>query len=63
MGEPEIASNPTEFQRIATAAAEMEPVVEAYRQLKETDAELQGAKAVLREAGGIVLLVAPQRYA
>ena len=52
MADPQIASNPTEFQRIATAAAELQPVVDAYRQLKEAEKELQGAKAVLRDSAG-----------
>lgn len=57
MGDPDIASNPSEFQKVATAAAEIEPIVEAHRQLMEADKELQGARTVLKESAGASMAV------
>ncbi|KAK9788129.1 hypothetical protein WJX73_000440 [Symbiochloris irregularis] len=52
MGDPNIASNPSEFQKIATAAAEIEPVAEAYGQLDQYMQELKDAKQMLKESTG-----------
>lgn len=53
MGEPDIASNPSEFQKIATAASEIEPVAEAYSQIQQYTQELTDAKSMLKEAAGV----------
>lgn len=51
LADPQIASDPTEFQRVAKARSSIEEVVQAYQQWKTTQEELAGAKQVLKEAG------------
>ena len=53
MGKPDIASNPTEFQRLATAASEIEPIADAYHQIRKAQEELQGAKVLLKESASV----------
>ena len=52
MSDPDIASNATEFQKVARAAAEMEDQVSAYDKYKATQAALKDAKELLRESDG-----------
>lgn len=41
MADPEVANNSNEFQKVAKAAADLEPTVTAYRNYIETDKQLQ----------------------
>jgi len=50
MADPDVASQPGEFQRIAKARSALEEVVETYTTWKETQEELEGAKQVLKES-------------
>ncbi len=50
MGDPDVASQPGEFQRVAKARAALEEVVTTYEKWKETQAELVDARQVLKEA-------------
>lgn len=52
MSDPDIASNATEFQKVARAAAQMEDQVSAYDKYKATQAALKEAKELLRESDG-----------
>ncbi len=50
MADPDIASQPGEFQRVAKARADLEEVVTTYETWKQTVSDLEGAKQVLKEA-------------
>ncbi len=50
MADPDVASQPGEFQRVAKARAALEEVVATYEKWKATQEELAGAKQVLKEA-------------
>ncbi len=49
LGKPEVASDPTAYQRFAKLRSDLEPVVELYRQLKSTLRQLSETKAMLSE--------------
>uniref|UniRef100_A0ACD5H2G1 Peptide chain release factor 1 n=1 Tax=Desertifilum tharense IPPAS B-1220 TaxID=1781255 RepID=A0ACD5H2G1_9CYAN len=48
--DPDIATDPTELQRVAKARASLEEVVNTYEVWKNATEELQGARQVLKEA-------------
>jgi peptide chain release factor 1 len=50
LSRPEVVSDPSEIRRLGREMARLEPVVEAYRALESTRAELAGARE-LRDAG------------
>lgn len=52
MADPVTASNPTEYQKVAKAAAELEEQVSAYSKYRSTVMALQEAKEMLRESDG-----------
>lgn len=52
MADPTVAGNPTEFQRVAKAAAALEDQVTAYNRYKDLVVALQEAKQLLRESDG-----------
>ncbi|BDA41609.1 Peptide chain release factor 1 [Coccomyxa sp. Obi] len=52
MADPTVAGNPTEFQRVAKAAAALEGQVTAYSRYKDLLVALQEAKQLLRESDG-----------
>ena len=52
MALPEVASDPTEFQKVARAAADLEEAVAAYRQYGQLQQELQEAKELAAESAG-----------
>ncbi|CAL5222480.1 g4852 [Coccomyxa viridis] len=52
MADPDVASNATEFQKVARAAAEMADQVSAYDKYKATQVALKEAKELLRESDG-----------
>ena len=52
MSDPDVASNATEFQKVARAAAEMEDQVSAYDKYKAAQAALKDAKELLRDSDG-----------
>lgn len=54
MADPQILSNTTEMQRIAKAAADLEPTVQAYRDYLQATEALDEAKQLLRECDGAV---------
>lgn len=66
MADPDVSSNPTEFQKVAMAAAELEPTVTAYLNFKDVSQQLEEAKEMLREectpvAASIPVARDPQR--
>lgn len=52
LADPDIATNPGEFQRVATARSALEEIVDTYEEWKSAQSELTGARQVLKEAGG-----------
>ena len=52
MASPEVSSNPTEFQKIARAAADLQQTVDAYRQYTQLQQELSEAKEMAAESAG-----------
>lgn len=52
LADPDIATDPTEMQRVAKARSSLEEVVNAYEDWKTSIEELKGAKQVLKEANG-----------
>jgi peptide chain release factor 1 len=52
MADPEVLSNNAEMQRIAKAAADLEPTVQAYRAYLEATEALQESKQLLRDSDG-----------
>lgn len=50
MADPEVATDPQEFQRVAKARSSLEEVVNTFDIWKKTAADLTGAKQVLKEA-------------
>ncbi len=52
LGDPDVAKDPQEFQRIAKARSSLEITVNTYEEWKEAEAELTEVRQVLKEAGG-----------
>lgn len=52
MATPAVAGDPTEYQRLARAAAEMQERVSGYERYRALEAELASAREVLRESEG-----------
>lgn len=50
LGKPEVLSDPAQYQRLAKARAEMEPLVELYRKLKTTSRQLEETREMVRDA-------------
>lgn len=51
LADPDIATDPVEFQRVAKARASLEETVETFGQWKQATEELKGAQEVVKEAG------------
>jgi peptide chain release factor 1 len=52
LADPDTASNPTEFQRVAKLRASLEEVVNTYHLWQEKQEELAGARQILKESMG-----------
>ena len=52
LADPDVATDPTEFQRVAKARSSMEEVVNTYDLWKIAQEELVGARQIVKEAGG-----------
>jgi peptide chain release factor 1 len=50
LGRPEVASNPTEYRRVARELSALRPAAEAARDYRRVQAELDGARGMLAEA-------------
>ncbi|MEO8892798.1 MAG: PCRF domain-containing protein, partial [Coleofasciculaceae cyanobacterium] len=50
LADPEVATNPTEMQRISIARSSLEEVVNTYDTWKITQEDLAGARSVQKEA-------------
>ena len=51
LADPDIATDPTEFQRVAKARSSLEETVNTYEDWKKSQHDLEGAKQILKEAG------------
>lgn len=51
LADPDIATDPVEFQRVAKARASLEETVETFDRWKQATEELEGAHEVVKEAG------------
>jgi peptide chain release factor 1 len=52
LADPDVAKDPSEFQRVAKTRSSLEDVVNAYETWRITQEELVGARQILRDAGG-----------
>ncbi len=52
LADPDVARDPTEFQRIAKARASLEETVETYDAWKKAQQDLQEARQISKDAGG-----------
>ncbi|MEO0405840.1 MAG: peptide chain release factor 1 [Cyanobacteria bacterium P01_A01_bin.135] len=52
MADPDVASDPSEFQQVATARASLEETVATFNEWKTVQEELEGAQEVLKESSG-----------
>lgn len=52
LADPDVASDPREYQKVAKARSSLEEVVNTYDRWKTAQEELVGAKQVLKEANG-----------
>ncbi|MGA7937124.1 MAG: peptide chain release factor 1 [Kovacikia sp.] len=52
LADPDVARDPSEFQRVAKARSSLEEVVNTFELWKTAQAELVGAKQILKESGG-----------
>ncbi|KAJ0976202.1 hypothetical protein J5N97_018167 [Dioscorea zingiberensis] len=52
LADPDIVSNPTEYQKIAQSMAELDEVVSLYRKFKDCEKQIEEAKALAKENGG-----------
>ncbi|GBG61817.1 hypothetical protein CBR_g23775 [Chara braunii] len=49
LADPEVASNPNEYQKIAKSVAELEEVVSAYEQYRRCEQDLEGAMELMND--------------
>ncbi|MGK7923102.1 MAG: peptide chain release factor 1 [Trichodesmium sp.] len=52
LADPDIATDPTEFQKVAKSRSSLEEVVNTYEEWKNTQEELAGAREILKETAG-----------
>ncbi|KAJ1695215.1 hypothetical protein LUZ63_011913 [Rhynchospora breviuscula] len=52
LADPDVVSNPTEYQKLAQSVAELDEVVAEYRKFKECEKQLEEAKELAKEDGG-----------
>jgi peptide chain release factor 1 len=52
MADPDVARDPSEFQRIARARASLEETVNVYEDWRQSQKGLEDAKQIVKEAGG-----------
>ena len=52
MADPDLPSNPSEFQRVAKAASELQEKVEGFQQYRELEAELEETRSMLKDGDG-----------
>ncbi|XP_048442651.1 peptide chain release factor APG3, chloroplastic-like isoform X2 [Pyrus x bretschneideri] len=51
LADPDVVSNPSEYQKLAQSVAELDEVVTIYRDFKDCEKQLEETKALAKEAG------------
>lgn len=51
LADPDVVSNPTEYQKLAQSMAELEEVVSTFRRFKDCEKQLEETKALAKENG------------
>lgn len=51
LADPDIVSNPTEYQKLAQSMSELDEVVATFREFKECQKQLEETKALAKEGG------------
>lgn len=51
MADPDVVSNPTEYQKLAQSMAELDEVVAYYRKFKDCERQIEETKALAKEDG------------
>ncbi|KAL1558436.1 Peptide chain release factor apg3, chloroplastic [Salvia divinorum] len=51
LADPDVASNPSEYQKLAQSLAELDEVVDTFRSFKDCQKQLEETKALVKEAG------------
>jgi peptide chain release factor 1 len=51
LADPDIATDPNEFQRVAKARSSLEETVETFESWRKTQQDLEGARLILKESG------------
>ncbi|XP_047965119.1 peptide chain release factor APG3, chloroplastic [Salvia hispanica] len=51
LADPDVASNPSEYQKLAQSMAELDEVVDTFKNFKDCQKQLEEAKALVKEAG------------
>ncbi|CAK9310069.1 unnamed protein product [Citrullus colocynthis] len=51
LADPDIVSNPTEYQKLAQSMSELDEVVSTFRKFKECEKQLEEVKALSKESG------------
>ncbi|CAN6561448.1 unnamed protein product [Malus baccata var. baccata] len=51
LADPDVVSNPSEYQKLAQSVAELDEVVTIYRDFKDSEKQLEETKALAKEAG------------
>ena len=52
LADPDVAKDPSEYQRVAKARSSLEETVNSFEEWKKAQDDLQGARQILKEAGG-----------
>ncbi|KAK3041452.1 hypothetical protein RJ639_000429 [Escallonia herrerae] len=52
LADPDVVSNPSEYQKLAQSMAELDEVVSIYKRFKDCETQLEEAKALAKEEGG-----------
>lgn len=52
LADPDVATDPPEFQRVAKARSSLEDTVDTYDNWKKAQQDLEGARQILKDAGG-----------
>ncbi|XP_052196584.1 peptide chain release factor APG3, chloroplastic isoform X3 [Diospyros lotus] len=52
LADPDVVSNPSEYQKLAQSMAELNEVVSTYRRFKDCEKQLEETKALAKEEGG-----------
>ncbi|KAK9088541.1 hypothetical protein Scep_027623 [Stephania cephalantha] len=52
LADPDVVSNPSEYQKLAKSMAELDEVVSTYREFKDCEKQLEETKDLAKDSGG-----------